>query len=162
MDNSVNEAFQADYMPVFVRKPYAYDVKRVSDETAFTSTQPTMTQQQFKDEADINRLVDRFLRTGEVPPVDGRAMYGDFIDVPDGYQAALNAVIEAQAGFDALPSKIRQRFDNDPAELLSFLQDPKNLDEAVELGLLEKPVPAEPVQATTPAEPVEPSTVNPT
>lgn len=145
---------------VFIRQPYNYDVKEASDAVAFVSAKPTMTQQQFKDEADINRLVDRFLRTGEVPPVDGRAMYGDFIDVPDGYQAALNAVIEAQAGFDALPSKTRQRFNNDPAELLSFLQDPKNLDEAVELGLLEKPVPAEPVQATTSAQPAEPSTVD--
>lgn len=147
---------------VFIRQPYNYDVVAASDAVAFESTEPTMTQQQFKDESDINNLVDRFLRTGEIPPVDARAMYGDFVDSPQSYQEALDAVFEAQAGFDALPSKVRQRFNNDPAELLAFLQDSANLDEAIKLGLVEKPEPAQPVQTTTTAEPAEPGTVGPT
>lgn len=147
---------------VFIRQPYAYDVLAASDEAAFESVNLTMTQQQFKDESDINNLVDRFLRTGEIPPVDARAMYGDFVDSPQSYQEALSAVFEAQAGFDALPSKVRQRFNNDPAELLAFLQDSANLDEAIKLGLVEKPEPAQPVQTTTTAEPAEPGTVGPT
>ena len=147
---------------VFIRQPYNYDVVAASDAVAFESTEPTMTQQQFKDEADINNLVDRFLRTGEIPSIDARAMYGDFVDVPQSYQEALDAVFAAQAGFDTLPAKTRQRFNNDPAELLAFLADPANVDEAVDLGLMEKPEPAEPVQTTTPAEPVAPGTVDPT
>ena len=146
---------------VFIRQPYNYDVKAASDEVAFVSTELTMTQQQFKDESDINNLVDRFLRTGEVPPVDSRAMYGDFIDVPESYQDALNAVLDAQTEFNALPSKLRQRFNNDPAELLSFLQDEKNIDEAIKLGLVEKPSsePVEPAPEATPTPSAEPSTV---
>lgn len=148
---------------VFIRQPYNYDVKAASDAVAFESVEPTLTQQQFKDEADINNLVDRFLRTGEIPPVDARAMYGDFVDAPQSYQEALDAVFAAQEGFDALPSKTRQRFNNDPLELLSFLADPANVEEAIDLGLMEpKPEPASPVQTTTPAEPVAPGTVNPT
>nr|DAI03086.1 MAG TPA: Scaffold protein [Microviridae sp.] len=151
---------------VFIRQPYNYDVKAASDAVAFESTEPTLTQQQFAEESDINYLVDRFLRTGEIPPVDARAMYGDFVDAPQSYQEALDAVFAAQEGFDALPAKTRQRFNNDPLELLSFLADPKNLDEAVELGLMEKPEPeiqpAKPAQTTTPAEPVAPGTVDPT
>lgn len=145
---------------VFIRQPYNYDVKAASDAVAFVSVNPTLAQQQFRDETDINNLVDRFLRTGEIPPVDGRAVYGNFLDVPDSYQDCLEAVCRAQEAFDELPAKVRQRFDNDPAQLLSFLQDPKNLDEAVQLGLMEKPQPAEPAQNTTPAEPAEPGTVD--
>lgn len=152
---------------VFIRQPYNYDVKAASDAVAFESVNPTLAQQQFKDEADINRLVDRFLRTGEIPPVDGRAIYGNFLDIPLSYQDCLEAVCRAQEVFDELPSKLRQRFNNDPAELLSFLQDPKNLDEAVKLGLLEKPapepepvVPAEPAQDTNPTKSGEPGTVD--
>ena len=137
---------------VVIRKPYAYDVVAASDEAAFVSLEPSLTQQQFKDESDINNLVDRFLRTGEVPPVDARAMYGDFIHAPDSYQEALNLVLDAQDGFNSLSSSIRQRFNNDPAELLSFLQDDSNLDEAVKLGLVVKKAVSEP----------EPSAQNPT
>ena len=149
---------------VFIRQPYNYDVFTASDAVAFESTESTLTQQQFKDEADINNLVDRFLRTGEIPPVDARAMYGDFVDAPQSYQEALDAVFAAQEGFNALPSKVRQRFNNDPLELLSFLADPANAKEAIDLGLMEKPEPepAQPVQTTTTAEPAEPGTVNPT
>ena len=37
-----------------------------------------------------------------------------------------------------LPAKIRQRFNNNPAELIAFLQNSDNIEEAVELGLMEK------------------------
>lgn len=145
---------------VFIRQPYNYDVMAASDAVAFVSVNPTLAQQQFKDETDINNLVDRFLRTGEMPPVDGRAVYGNFLDVPQSYQDCLEAVCRAQEAFDELPAKVRQRFNNDPAQLLSFLHDPANVDEAVDLGLMEKPQPAEPAQNTTPAAPAEPGTVD--
>ena len=40
-----------------------------------------------------------------------------------------------QKAFDALPAELRERFENDPGKFVEFCLDPKNKDEAVELGL---------------------------
>ena len=45
------------------------------------------------------------------------------------------SVQDAESAFAALSSKIRNRFDNDAALLLAFMQDPANEKEAQELGL---------------------------
>ena len=39
----------------------------------------------------------------------------------------------------ALDANVRKRFHNDPAELIDFVSDEKNRDEAVRLGLLQIP-----------------------
>lgn len=131
---------------ITIRQPYNYDTAEASADVAFITTAPSLTQQQFKDETDVNVIVDRFLRTGEMPPTDARAFYGDYINAPDSYQEALALVMAAEDGFNSLSSAIRNRFNNDPNELLSFLQDSKNYDEAVKLGIIEPaPVPEEPV-----------------
>jgi len=64
-------------------------------------------------------------------------MYGDFTNVPD-LRTALDMVNDAKNRFMALPAKLRTRFDNDPANLWSFVNDPENADLAVTLGLLQK------------------------
>lgn len=100
--------------------------------------------QAYKDECDINQIVRRFGVTGELPVTRLEPLYGDFSAVPD-YQTALNMVREAGAAFDSLPSAVRRRFGNDPAELMQFLQDPSNREEAERLGLVVKPALVEPV-----------------
>ena len=62
--------------------------------------------------------------------------FGDFLGVSD-YQTALNQVLEDEEAFDALPAKVRARFDNQPVEFLEFCSDEKNHDEMVELGLID-------------------------
>lgn len=155
---------------IFIRAPYAYDEKSVSDDTAIVVEGETLAQQQFAEECDINTIVNRFLKTGELPTFDARAQFGDFIDMPDSYQEALEAVRNAQKAFSELPSSIRARFYNDPAQLLLWLSDPKNVDEAVKLGLMTKsvaveqpdPTTGEAGQATKQTSSVEPGTVGPT
>lgn len=121
------------------------------------------TRQEFAAESDINRLVERFRDTGSFydPLTTAKAgklqpFFGDFTEVPD-YQSALNIVIEAENSFASLPSKVRDRFDNDPQKLIDFVSDEKNREEAIELGLIEKPVsPAKPAESpATPATPAE-------
>lgn len=97
------------------------------------------TKVQFKQDCDINRIVARFKKTGELP-VAGRMqkpLYGDFTSVGT-FQESLNVVATAQAQFQLLPAKVRQRFGNDPAQFLAFCGDPKNMNEMIELGLAEK------------------------
>lgn len=103
---------------------------------------PSLTQQQFKEEADINNIIASYNTTGLLTnPLVASArqpMFGDFSNLPEDYMQVQNQLLEAQANFMDLPAKIRQRFNNNPAELIAFLQNPDNFDEAVELGLMEK------------------------
>lgn len=109
---------------------------------------PSLTQQNFKDECDVNRILSKY---GVEQIVAHRSMYngqyGDFSGVPD-YQTALNSVLKANDMFMSLPAHVRARFDNDPGSFLSFVDDEKNRDEMVKLGLIEPqevPVSLEPV-----------------
>ncbi|UDN67866.1 internal scaffolding protein [robinz microvirus RP_160] len=132
---------------VKARRPYD-----ASKPTSITFPETTMAKQAFKDECDINTIMSKYQKTGLIEHVQKvQGSYGDFLSVQD-YQLSLNQVIEAQAAFDALPSRVRERFANDPSRLMSFLQDEKNQDEAIRLGLVVAP---EPPQAP-PAAPATP------
>lgn len=99
----------------------------------------SLTQQQFTKEADINELVRRFgIDDQIVPPgaLDPR-YFGDVSDVPD-LRTALDRVRNAEAAFMALPAELRLRFNNSAADLWDFVNNPKNDDEAVRLGLLKR------------------------
>lgn len=116
------------------------------------------TKQSFKDECDINVIVAKYIRTGVIDPrsLNAReAMFADVTDVPS-YQEALNVVRAAQEGFEALPAKIRDRFENDPAQLLGFMGDPKNEAEAIELGLITGPETPSAPPSTPPTAPTAP------
>jgi hypothetical protein len=99
----------------------------------------TLTQQQFREEADINTLVQRFGLDKIALPVApfDPAHYGDFSDVPD-LRTALDLVNDAKNRFMDLPPALRHRFHNSPGELWDFVNDPENGPEAVRLGLLAK------------------------
>lgn len=123
------------------RSYLGYDMKAASDEAALLCSDPSLTVQSDKDDADINVLVERF-GIGFVDPHDVRQpLYGDFTGVVD-YQSALHAIQAADESFMSMSAKVRSRFDNDPQKFLAFVNDPANKAEAVELGLVEKPLPA--------------------
>ncbi|CAJ0596428.1 unnamed protein product [Cylicocyclus nassatus] len=84
--------------------------------------------QDFRDEADINKLVNRFSETGQF------------------YDPLTNQNASQRQPMLALPSDVRERFGNDPAKLLAFLDDDDNRAEAVKLGLVNAP----PEPPTTP------------
>lgn len=121
------------------RTPYNYD----TDVDSFTSgldcsNDPGETQQHMKDECDINVLVNTFARTGIIPGAEIPAMEFAIDDVVD-YQTAMNALIDTQRAFEALPSAVRERFSNDPHELLQFVGSEANRQEAISLGLVPAP-----------------------
>ncbi len=102
-----------------------------------------MTKKSFQKECDINEIMARFQKKGII---DHYAKHGpEYMDIPEiEYQDALNIVIRAQNTFDDLPATIRKKFNNDPSEFLSFVQDEENIEEMRELGLAkpkEKPNP---------------------
>ena len=122
---------------IFFRTPYNYDTDKVSNETGLLCLEPTLAQQSFKEESDINYILERFNVTGELPVRSAEPRYGDFLDSPVDYKSALDVVMNAQSSFNALPARVRARFDNDPMKFVDFVSDDKNRDEAYELGLLD-------------------------
>lgn len=95
-------------------------------------------QQQFKEECDINTIVKRFGLTGEIPGEYRVPVSGDFTGISD-FHSAMLAVRQAQEAFMELPAEVRARFNNDPQLLMDFVDDGKNKDEAMKLGLLNPP-----------------------
>jgi phage internal scaffolding protein len=141
---------------IFLRTPYNYDTDAASNESGLACEEPTLAQQHFKEECDINTILQKFNITGLLPESPLSPRYGDFTGIGD-YHTALNRVIEAQEGFEALPAQIRARFNNNPAELIEFLDNEENMAEAIDLGIVEKPAAAEAVEAAvkTPEKAVE-------
>lgn len=130
---------------LLLRSAYDGREKEFSRAAALFCPEPTRTQQQFKDQNNPNKVMDTFARTGD-PSVlmSGRkVVYGDFTDVVD-YKESLERVIRGQEMFFSLPAEIRDRFKNDPAQLLDFVQDEANRDEAIKLGLIEPEKPSSP------------------
>lgn len=102
------------------------------------------TKQSFKDECDINRILASYSKTGVLEHMNkATGMYGELPTDID-YQSNMNAVIAAQEAFSGLPSEIRNRFENDPAQFLAFIHEPSNHDEMVELGLVAAPATDDP------------------
>lgn len=120
--------------------------RQFSDSTALDcSCEPSLTQQCFADECDINQIVARYVKT-EVMNVRSDYLSGRFVDLasmPD-YKEACNIVIAANEAFQKLPADLRKRFDNDPSEFLDFVSDPSNVDKFEEYGLKEPKAPVEP------------------
>lgn len=126
--------------PIFLRTPHNYDTDAVSNETGLRCEDLSLAQQSFRDETDINNILERFNITGELPGGHAQPQYGDFLDSPVDYKQALDVVKGAQSAFNALPASLRARFDNEPSKFVDFVSDDANRKEAFELGLLEPSV----------------------
>lgn len=117
------------------------------------SLDPGLTTQADTDSVNINTIVRRMQKGQAIPTFAGEPFYGDVSNF-DGLQDALIKVQDANALFMSYPAELRERFDNDPVNFVEFMSDPKNTDEAIELGLaVKRPVPEQvpPTPADAPA-----------
>jgi len=119
---------------VFCRSPYNYDMDLASDQSGLKCLDDSLTQQQFKDESDINTIVDRFMKSGVLPTSASMPQFIDYEGVFD-FQSAMNAVRSADENFMRMDARVRARFNNSPQEFLEFFADPANTSEAIRLGL---------------------------
>lgn len=104
---------------------------------------PSMARQEFVAQCDINNILKQFKKTGIIQHISANANAGRYEDLPDplDYQESLHIIMDAEASFASLPSKVRSRFENDPTKFLEFMSDPKNAEEMYELGLATRPAP---------------------
>lgn len=98
------------------------------------------TKQCFKDEVNINNIVNKYIKYGKLPDMIQRdPQFGDFSDVPS-YQESLNILQKANDQFMELPAIVRKKFGNDPLQMLDFVSDPANKEEMYDLGLAVRPI----------------------
>jgi len=127
------------------------------------------TKQSFKDETDINKILQRAQKTGTISHLNKhQAMYGDFANY-DFFNNTL-MLTKGREVFDDLPSELRREFSNSPAEFFQYVNDPENKDRLKELlpalaepgrqniatsGITPADAPSEPEasEPTTPADP---------
>lgn len=97
--------------------------------------EPSMTDQSFGPEVEVNNIMNQYLKTGQITHLaKSQGVFSDLSDLPD-FATALNTVTQAQQAFDQLPSDLRERFGNSPEALMNFIHDENNYDEGVKLGL---------------------------
>lgn len=131
-----------------------------------TQTGPEGARQEFREESDINVIMRRAVATGHlpvradiVPAFADVTGIGDFADVQRRVSAARDA-------FMLLSPDLRFRFNNRPEDLIAFVSDDSNREEAVKLGLVAVPkveavvIPPEPLKmepvAVSPPVPAKP------
>lgn len=111
----------------------------------------SLTKQSFQQECDINHILKNNALVAPLTPEQYASL--NFVDLGDStdFHSAKNYLIEAEKAFMTIPADIRARFENDPGQFLDFVQNPKNADELVKLGLATEPViPVTPQKEATP------------
>lgn len=97
---------------------------------------PSKTQQTFKDDCDVNLILERFTKTGELSHLSKKTpTYSDVSEIPNLLEAHIQ-IKEAKDMFNQLPARLRKKLGNHPTALEDYLKDPANHEEAEEFGLL--------------------------
>lgn len=120
----------------FFKTPYNHDRDAESDRTGLVCLDKSLTDQSFKEEVDINTIVDRIRRTGEVP-ITLPEHFGDGTNIPTLFDARMR-IAENNATFYKLPPEIREEFLNDPGRWESQVMkdlDAGNLDNLARMGV---------------------------
>lgn len=129
----VADSSAQDLMP-----PYGFYVGRDTSVFALTfegDEGKSLTGQEFAEDADINNIMARYVKTGTVPMfVDRKMLDGDLHVL--SYHEMQNVIADANSAFNSLPAIVRARFDNDPAKFVDFAMNEENVGELRELGML--------------------------
>lgn len=99
----------------------------------------TLTQEHMANECDLNQIMEKAKR-GIVPSAFFQQKTPWFGDFSDGltFHDIKNVLIDTEKAFMELDPKIRERFNNNPAALVDFLEDEGNREEAERLNLIPK------------------------
>jgi len=109
---------------------------------ATVNTAKSKTQRQFKDQTDFAAIMKKYSpsqREAFLNSPLANAVYSDLTSLPATYQEALDLAIAAKDSFMLLPLPVRKKFSHDPQQLMDFLDNPKNREEAIKLGLVRGP-----------------------
>lgn len=117
---------------------YTAKADRASPRWVTINNEPSMTQEADANETDINVIMAKYQKTGQLPRQLMEPLFGDFTQ-PIDYAQAVTAIRSAEEAFLEIPAKIRAQFGNDPGEFIKFATNPDNKEELAKLGLLQPP-----------------------
>lgn len=106
-----------------------YDIMAVP---GVTFTQPSLTQQHFKDDCDVNIILERFMRTGEVPTSQGIPSFQDVSEFAD-FRELQDSMSDARDYFESLPARVRARYSNNMTNFYESLNTQQGYDEFLSL-----------------------------
>lgn len=90
------------------------------------------TKQAFKDQCDINKIMQKYQRTGMLSHL--AAHQAQYMDVAElDYHTAQTKIAQANQLFDSLPVNVKKEFRNDPGAFVDFVSDPANAGRLGEL-----------------------------
>ena len=108
---------------------------------SLTSALPSLAAQQFRDEADVNNLIERYKKTGSfynplAPQGTPRVpTYQDISELPDTL-GQLQILKDVEQMFAALPAKVRDSFGNSVASFVEWAAQGKP-EELARLGIID-------------------------
>ena len=101
-----------------------------------TSFSASLTEQSHLESTDINKIFHASKHSPELLIPESPPTFGDFSNVAD-FTEMQNRVADAISGFEALPAETRAFFEHKPANLVEFMNDPANVQDAIDMGLIE-------------------------
>lgn len=120
----------------FFKTPHNHNRNAESARVATENNGKSLTDQSFKDEADINVIMERYGK-GATPNVVLPEHFGDAFQIPTLLEARTR-IAENNATFYLLPANIREEFLNDPARWEQrIIEDVNtgNLDDLERMGI---------------------------
>lgn len=104
---------------------HGYDARALGRATATDTGTESKVQQHLGNEVDINTIVRRFGATREVPVGMGAGVYGDFTGLGDlvDIRDVRSMLERADDAFMRLKPETRERYGNDPSQLIARAQE---------------------------------------
>ncbi len=86
---------------------------------------PSRCKPQFAADCDLHTIVERFMKTGQLPQSPNRQpIEGDFTQVDD-FQQIQDRCAALRQQFDQLPLEVRNQFNNDPVAWFEHMSQPE-------------------------------------
>jgi phage internal scaffolding protein len=125
----------------------AYDPVEEHDHCGIEFTMPSLAVQDEKDETDINYIVNKYadgqkgIMTLDLGDSSQYAylQFGD-ATLPGDYSTALELVSGVREEFYSLPAYVRAKFDHDPMNFISQLNNPETLEYLQREGLYDSSI----------------------
>lgn len=99
------------------------------------SEKPSLTDESFKQECDIDFIISNFVQRGIEPP-EHQVQYGKQFTSAD-FEKSLATITECKSAFECLPAIEKEKFNNSVTNFLDFISNPVNLKVSYEKGYID-------------------------
>lgn len=99
------------------------------------SDKPSLTDESFKQECDIDFIISNFVQRGIEPP-EHQVQYGKQFTSAD-FEKSLATITECKSAFECLPAIEKEKFNNSVTNFLDFVSNPANLKVSYEKGYID-------------------------